>query len=596
MEKFLFSIILLSSIKSIFSQTEYLLINAREYNVDLSNENDPFFHDICINLKKLIDKDITLDYRRQYYFHNKYIKRQINFQRPIRNNSNECFLINNSFETIFSNLALLLVCILIGQIFLISIILIKNFSDIFNNTPYDKLNLLNKKNKKNGKNIKNENNINIIKVNNGKNPYSKFTPEEKKEEKNTNYDNTDIAMIGTKFIDTTNPINEIEEIEENNNEIDKQNSIEEENEVKINSKLELNSLKDIKIKSDRKEQNNLDEIDIPKEKSTENYTFGFNFGTKINIGNNNMNNINSKQKEEKENSIEKKEDKMKRIRQIYDEINPSKKKEGNVNKVINNPNSVNNINNEMPIFDTQKQVKKLYVREEYFYFKYLLARIEDKRSVYQIYRDLLEHNQIFFKFYFSLFNIYEDRKIQFLYYLTKIELYFLINCLLIRSSDINDIYDNKNTTFSNVIRSLIATIITYFISLFLYKLTNIKKILIKRRYKLINMKVPNNILREEITKLTRRLCEKFLINKFIVFIIFIALFVSYSFYISFSFCKTYPNSQPILLECVILSILISQLNPFIACWIPAFLRRKAIDLKEVKFYDLVKIVEFFFID
>ena len=65
---------------------------------------------------------------------------------------------------------------------------------------------------------------------------------------------------------------------------------------------------------------------MPKEKSQENYTFGFNFGTKINISNNNMNNINSKQKEEKENSLEKKEDKMKRIRQIYDEINPSKKK------------------------------------------------------------------------------------------------------------------------------------------------------------------------------------------------------------------------------------------------------------------------------
>ena len=211
---------------------------------------------------------------------------------------------------------------------------------------------------------------------------------------------------------------------------------------------------------------------MPKEKSQENYTFGFNFGTKINISNNNMNNINSKQKEEKENSLEKKEDKMKRIRQIYDEINPSKKKEENINKNINNPN---NINNEMSVFAPQKQVQKLYVREEYFYFKYLLARIEDKRSLCQIYGDLLEHNQIIFKFYLNPFNIYEDRKKQFLYYLTKIELYLLINCLLIKSSDINDIYDNKSTMLSKFIRSLKATIITYFISLFLYKLTNIKK-------------------------------------------------------------------------------------------------------------------------
>ena len=588
MEKILFSITLLLNIKSIFSQSEYLLINAREFNINLSDENDPFFHDICVNLNKLVDKDITLDYRRKYYFYKKYANKQINFQRPLRNNSNDCFMINNSFEATFSNLGMIIVGIVSVQIILIFMILIKKFSGSFNNTPNEKLLQINKKNKKT-KNIKNENNNNTIKINNGTNSYSKFTAEVKKEENDNNYDNTDMAMVDTKIMDSTNPMNKIEE--NNNNENGKQNSVEEENEEKIDSKLEMNSIKEIK-KSDRKDQNNLDEIDIPKEKSQENYTFGFNFGTKIIIGNNNMNNINSKQKEEKENSKENKEDKIKRIRQIYDEINPSKKKEENVNKNITN----NSINNEIAVFAPAKQIKKLYVREEYFYFKYLLARIEDKRSVFQIYMDLLEYNQIIFKLYPNSFNIYEEKKIQILYYLTKIEIYFLINCLLIKSSDINDIYDNKSTILSKFIKSLKSTIITYFISLFLYKLTNIKKVLIKRRYKLINLKVSNSIIKEEISKLTRTICEKFLYNKFIVFIIFIALFVSYSFYITFSFCKTYPNSQLILLECVAFNILISQLSPFIACWIPAFLRRKAIDLKEVTLYDLVKFIEFFFVD
>ena len=588
MEKILFSITLLLNIKSIFSQSEYLLINAREYKINLSDENDPFFHDICVNLNKLVDKDITLDYRRKYYFYKKYANKQINFQRPLRNNSNDCFMINNSFEVTFSNLGMIIVGIVSVQIILIFMILIKKFSGSFNNTPNEKLLQINKKNKKT-KNIKNENNNNTIKINNGTNSYSKFTAEVKKEENDNNYDNTDMAMVDTKIMDSTNPMNKIEE--NNGNENGKQNSVEEENEEKIDSKLEMNSIKEIK-KSDRKDQNNLDEIDIPKEKSQENYTFGFNFGTKIIIGNNNMNNINSKQKEEKENSKENKEDKIKRIRQIYDEINPSKKKEENVNKNITN----NSINNEIAVFAPAKQIKKLYVREEYFYFKYLLARIEDKRSVFQIYMDLLEYNQIIFKLYPNSFNIYEEKKIQILYYLTKIEIYFLINCLLIKSSDINDIYDNKSTILSKFIKSLKSTIITYFISLFLYKLTNIKKVLIKRRYKLINLKVSNSIIKEEISKLTRTICEKFLYNKFIVFIIFIALFVSYSFYITFSFCKTYPNSQLILLECVAFNILISQLSPFIACWIPAFLRRKAIDLKEVTLYDLVKFIEFFFVD
>ena len=588
MEKILFSITLLLNIKSIFSQSEYLLINAREFNINLSDENDPFFHDICVNLNKLVDKDITLDYRRKYYFYKKYANKQINFQRPLRNNSNDCFMINNSFEATFSNLGMIIVGIVSVQIILIFMILIKKFSGSFNNTPNEKLLQINKKNKKT-KNIKNENNNNTIKINNGTNSYSKFTAEVKKEENDNNYDNTDMAMVDTKIMDSTNPMNKIEE--NNNNENGKQNSVEEENEEKIDSKFEMNSIKEIK-KSDRKDQNNLDEIDIPKEKSQENYTFGFNFGTKIIIGNNNMNNINSKQKEEKENSKENKENKMKRIRQIYDEINPSKKKEENVNKNITN----NSINNKIAVFAPPQQIKKLYVREEYFYFKYLLARIEDKRSVFQIYMDLLEYNQIIFKLYPNSFNIYEEKKIQILYYLTKIEIYFLINCLLIKSSDINDIYDNKSTILSKFIKSLKSTIITYFISLFLYKLTNIKKVLIKRRYKLINLKVSNSIIKEEISKLTRTICEKFLYNKFIVFIIFIALFVSYSFYITFSFCKTYPNSQLILLECVAFNILLSQLSPFIACWIPAFLRRKAIDLKEVTLYDLVKFIEFFFVD
>ena len=588
MEKILFSITLLLNIKSIFSQSEYLLINAREFNINLSDENDPFFHDICVNLNKLVDKDITLDYRRKYYFYKKYANKQINFQRPLRNNSNDCFMINNSFEVTFSNLGMIIVGIVSAQIILIFMILIKKFSGSFNNTPNEKLLQINKKNKKT-KNIKNENNNNTIKINNGTNSYSKFTAEVKKEENDNNYDNTDMAMVDTKIMDSTNPMNKIEE--NNNKENDKQNSVEEENEEKIDSNFEMNPIKEIK-KSDRKDQNNLDEIDIPKEKSQENYTFGFNFGTKIIIGNNNMNNINSKQKEEKENSKENKENKMKRIRQIYDEINPSKKKEENVNKNITN----NSINNEIAVFAPAQQIKKLYVREEYFYFKYLLARIEDKRSVFQIYMDLLEYNQIIFKLYPNSFNIYEEKKIQILYYLTKIEIYFLINCLLIKSSDINDIYDNKSTILSKFIKSLKSTIITYFISLFLYKLTNIKKVLIKRRYKLINLKVSNGIIKEEISKLTRTICEKFLYNKFIVFIIFIALFVSYSFYITFSFCKTYPNSQLILLECVTFNILISQLSPFIACWIPAFLRRKAIDLKEVTLYDLVKFIEFFFVD
>ena len=53
-------------------------------------------------------------------------------------------------------------------------------------------------------------------------------------------------------------------------------------------------------------------IDIPKEKSKDNYTFGINFGIKHNI----FNNINNENEEKKEDNVENKGDKMKRIQQI----------------------------------------------------------------------------------------------------------------------------------------------------------------------------------------------------------------------------------------------------------------------------------------
>ena len=224
-----------------------------------------------------------------------------------------------------------------------------------------------------------------------------------------------------------------------------------------------------------------------------------------------------------------------------------------------------------------------------------MARIEDKRNIIQIYFDLLEQCQIFFKIFYIPFNIYEDRKVQIVYYLTKIYLYFLVNCLLINNSVINDIYDDKNTLFSDIIRSLKALIIIYFICFFLYKLTNIKKILIKRRYKLINMKIQNKILNRKVVDLTEILCVKFFENKIKTLSVVIILIASYSYYISFSFCTVFPNSQIVLLKTLLICVIISLVSPFILCWIPAYIRKKSLDSKNQKLYEIAKLVEKFFI-
>ena len=591
MSKFLISFIICINLKTIFSQSEKIFIQARSKGFNLNDPNDPFFHDVCLQLE-IFPKDVTLEYRRKNFFNSGKPRSDIEFQRPLRNDTKECFFINNSINNIFGNISIILFIIFMIQFFLIINVLLIKVNVSIQNSPYNKLMKINQKNNK-----KNEKNINII--NDPKNPYSKFTSEEKKvnEDQDNNINNKENIkelMINESqrpmFIKQDNQVQDEIKNENQYNDYD-----EHQHASSAAAKIDLVQVKEEQDNQDNKKQNNLDEVDIPKEKSTDNYTFGFNFGTKYNfnnnIKNNNTNNENGEENEKKPNALEKKE-KMKRIKEIYEEINPIKKK---INENMNN-NTHNNMNSDTTvIFTSQEQEKKVYVREEFFYFKYLLARIEDKRTISQIYFDLLEQTQIIFKFCTVPFNIYEDRKLQIIYYLTKIHLYFLINSLLINNSVINDIYDNKNNIKSDIIRSLKVTLITFFICFFLYKLTNIKKVLIRRRYKLINLKISNKLLNAEIIELTKRFCNKFLRHKILIFSSLVFVIVAYSYYICYSFCKVFQKTQILLLECVAFCIVFSQIIPFIVCWIPAYIRKKSLDLKNAKLYDLTKKVELFFI-
>jgi len=591
MSKFLISFIICINLKTIFSQSEKIFIQARSRGFNLNDPNDPFFHDICLQLE-IFPKDVTLEYRRKNFFNSGKPRSDVEFQRPLRNDTKECFFINNSINNIFGNISIILFIIFMIQFFLIINVLVIKVNVSIQNSPYNKLMKINQKNNK-----KNEKNINII--NDPKNPYSKFTSEEKQvnEDQDNNINNKENTKEST-INESQRPMF-IKQDSQAQDEIKNENHYNDYDEHQQASsaaaKIDLVQVKEEQDNQDNKKQNNLDEVDIPKEKSTDNYTFGFNFGTKYNfnnnIKNNNTNNENEEENEKKQNALEKKE-KMKRIKEIYEEINPIKKK---INENINN-NTHNNMNCDTTvIFTSQEQEKKVYVREEFFYFKYLLARIEDKRTLSQIYFDLLEQTQIIFKFCTVPFNIYEDRKLQAIYYLTKIHLYFLINSLFINNSVINDIYDNKNNIKSDIIRSLKVTLITFFICFFLYKLTNLKRVLIRRRYKLINLKISNKLLNVEIIELTKRFCNKFLRHKILIFFSLVLVIFAYSYYICYSFCKVYQKTQILLLECVTFCIVFSQMIPFIVCWIPAYIRKKSLDLKNAKLYDLTKKVELFFI-
>jgi small GTP-binding protein len=298
----------------------------------------------------------------------------------------------------------------------------------------------------------------------------------------------------------------------------------------------------------------------------------------------------SKRKENKNNNLI-------NAKYIFDTLNNKqiiKKYQGNKdNNEIKKENNVqpcvigNNINN--------NSTKIFYVREEYFYFGYLLARIEDKRNIIQIYFDLLEQCQIIFKFFFCPFNIYEDRKLQLIYYLFKINLYLVFNCLLISSSVINNIFDDNNTLADDLFRSCISSIYTYIIGIFIYSLTNLKQELIKRRYKLLNLRMPNQREVNEVLKITQSFYMNIFFNKLIkLYFISIVVFLI-SFFICFSFCGAYRYTQIYAFKGVLLSIYISQISPFALCWIPAILRRISMKKKNVKLYAVTKYIELLFV-
>ena len=559
-----------------------LILMAKKNGYDLTNPEDLFFHDICRHFR-YIKKDITLDYRRKYFYFPKYkndiLSIKLINQIPLRNNPFKCFQSTNSLLSLFTNIGFLsfLPLFIIEFLILLMSIFIKLDSSA-RNTPLKK--------KEKSQNKKSES------------TYSEFIPEidinqknkgselfEENEKKNNNDLNlTEQNLKGIKNENAENDL--IRNSASFNNDYNGNNDNLKSNNDNINSSNDIKNEEEDKDKVKNKDDKN--EPPVAIEKSTDNYTFGLQFGKEIKFSNNyslNKKINNNKIDEKKEN----KEDKYKRIQYVYNQMNQKK---------INNKKNIKNINTNtrMPVIAQTQKDEIFYIREEYFYFGYALAILEDKRTIFQIYIDLLEQCQIFFKFFLSPFNIYEDRSLQIFYYLTKINLYFFFNCILISNRIINDIYDNNHYFINDFKRSIIATIYTYIVSFFMHYLTNIKKQLIRRRYKLINLKITDSRLSREIFQFTYNFCINFLYNKILILTFVYLIMFLYSFFVCFSFCIVYYYSQLLVLKCVLISITISQISPIFACWIPAILRNKILKNKKRKLYDLLKYLELLFID
>ena len=59
---------IITLLKVVFLQTKNEILNeAKKYGYDLTDPEDFFFHDICLRFD-YIKKDLTLEYRRNFYF------------------------------------------------------------------------------------------------------------------------------------------------------------------------------------------------------------------------------------------------------------------------------------------------------------------------------------------------------------------------------------------------------------------------------------------------------------------------------------------------------------------------------------------------
>jgi hypothetical protein len=559
-KKVLFFSVLIFVLFQELESNELIINQAIQYGINLSDPNDPFFHDICFQFTE-IKKDITLEYRRKYFFFplDTYEENYTNliYQNPIRNNSKECFFFELSKYISNPNLGDIFIPLFFFQFGSLLIIIFVRIHKFTYNSPARKRKIQ-KKSKIIAKNDEKS-----------KKTYSEFVPDENKNVKKVNVD----KPIGEEVKDYNNKeqLDLISSSKQklNNADFDSDNYNDIINSIIINNNS-TNPLND----NDNEEN---PEFNPTKEKSADNYTFGLN--SKIHFS------ADKSYEKENEKVKEKKEDRLEKTRYIFNQINKDRKKPKTANS---------NMNADTPIV-IQKNEEIFYIREEYFYFGYLLATSEDKRNFIQIYLDLLEQCQFFYKFFFFPFNIYEDRVIQMLYYTIKINFYFLFNCLLIKSSVINEIYDNKNRFINDFYRALIATILTYVIGLFFYYLTNIKRIMVERRHTLMNMNITDIRLGNEMINFSMNFCMNFLFNKIIFLTIIYLLTFIYSAHICLSFCSTYSFTQIIVLKSLLLSIAISLATPFVACCFPAFLRKIAISKKKAGLYNLLKIIEILFI-
>lgn len=555
------------------------------YNI--TNSEDIFFNDICQFYSSKEKKDVSLEYRRKYYYYpngkqliidNDYRLQKI-FPEIKRDNIFMCFKSNFNISTIYLNIALyFIIPIFIFQILSLIICLTGKYKNASENTPEEFFEY-----KKRAKRKK------FLSLNLGKQFFISAPSSNNINENNYNTETFQSFQEENNNKDCNNSIfnnNKEEEISKNevniyNNKILNEEIIEKE-EKEEPKKDDLNTTGDLPPNCDedetKEEKNNKEENIIEKRNINpdEIYTFG---GMKIGF-------INSKDKEENQSHEDKKIlksdlQKAKQTEYVFNKMN---------NKYIFNVN--NNIKSVEP---SQSPSDILLTNEELFYSGFSVAILKDKRSFKEMYFDYLSHSQIIF-YFMPNFYIYEDYRITMVYYSMKLILYFIIIIFFFNdASAINQIYDNNFSFLDYFLISLLTSIIVNSISQILFMLTNSKRNYIryigKMKKSLFGKKrIFRYVINDVIDLINNNLLTKLFILMFFIVILFFI-----SFFFSICFCISYFNTQFIVLKCIIICIFISQIFPFLLVLIPTKLRKSAIQTKNNNLYQFSRAVDSLFL-
>ena len=587
----LFLLIIAIKSDNITDPNEKIIKLSEEQGYNIRIPEDKFFNDICQYFSSENNTDVSLEYRRKYYYYpngkqlvitNNYRLNQV-FSEPIRNNIYSCFKNYLTINYLYINITLyFIVIIFLFQFSILMLFLCGKYRSVSEKTPEEYINYINKNKKKclfRKSLLKNKIFINNyifpssqnIKTNENNNTQDGFkTLNEENNNSGLNNDNNSYNIDNSKDQNIKNEDRNLKHQKFLSLTIEKINN--EENELK---KDDLNTTGDFKHGLDEYEDNkNNEDNNKQYSQNTKNnnfnadeiYTFG---GLKLDVNN-------------KEESNEKKKivpdiEKAEKTEYVYNKINNIKKK-----PIIN-------------YFDNMNQGDNILTKEELYYSGYSVVMLQDKRSFKDIYFDILSHCQIIFHF-LPNFYIYEDSRLRMIYYTFKLFLYFIVITFLFNDiSIINQIYDNKLTFFDYFVKSLIATIIVNLISQLLFFLTNSKRTYIRYTNKLTNSifgkkRIIKYVLKDIIELINYNLFWKILLMFFFSIIIFIV-----SSYLSICFCIAYYNTQFIVLKCIVISVMISQICPFFLALIPAKLRKKAIDNKNNKLFICSKIIDSYFL-